>query len=75
MIKQSDLVNVAWPPAVKEVRAQVARIGLTQAETAALLRVDPRTMRSYLSEANGKNAASSIPFAAYALLREIKPNG
>lgn len=72
MIKQSDLANVAWPPAVKEVRAQVARIGLTQAETAALLRIDPRTMRSYLSEANGKNAISSIPFAAYAVLLNLR---
>lgn len=48
------------------VRRQLARLKMTQAEAAALLRVDPRTMRRWLQEGPG---SSPIPFAALAVLK------
>lgn len=70
MIHQSTIHRLVYDPSPDVIRRQLARLKLTQAEGAALLRVDPRTMRRWLQEGPG---SSPIPFAALAILKSAEP--
>jgi hypothetical protein len=64
--REAERITPIITPAM--VREQIERLGWTQGEAAAYLRVDPRTMRRWLASTESPTAAP-IPFAYYALLR------
>lgn len=66
MIDQDKIKRIKWPTAPAKVRLELARLGITQREAAEMLRVDPRTVRSYVSHASD---VSPIPFASFAILK------
>ncbi len=71
-MKTEDLKQIKWPAKVADVRAHIERLGIPQTEAARLLRIDPRTMRTYVSETDGKKSISKMPFASYVVLSTLK---
>lgn len=71
MIHLRDIRRVDWGATPAAIRAELDRLGLAQTEAAALLRIDPRTMRRYLQEP-GTAGHTPMPFGSFALLRLAK---
>lgn len=71
MIRMQDVRRVDWAATPDNIRRELERLGLAQTEAAALLRIDPRTMRRYLQEP-GSPGAAHMPFGSFALLRLTK---
>lgn len=68
-----DVHRIPYIPTPECVRKELDRLGITQAEAAELIRVDPRTMRRYLQEPKTEGS-TPMPFGCYALLRLSKRN-
>jgi len=58
-------------PSPDYLRALLARAGLSQSEAARLLGIDPRTMRSYLSDSAAVARSSRAPYAVQFALESL----
>lgn len=67
MITPSVIQRVA-EPGHEDVKAELARLGLSAAAAADLLRINLRTMQRYL-QPPGTSGATPCPFAVFVLLR------
>jgi hypothetical protein len=72
MIRKRDLEDIEYDGDNTLAREEIERLGVSKESAAALLRIDPRTMRRYLQE-SGTEGSTPMPFSAYALLRNLKP--
>ncbi|MGE5877199.1 hypothetical protein [Klebsiella quasipneumoniae] len=61
----------AYNPSPDYLRALLASAGVSQSEAARLLRIDPRTMRSYLSDAAAVSRSSRAPYAVQFALESL----
>jgi len=59
-----------YNPSPDYLRALLAQAGVSQSEAARLLRIDPRTMRSYLSPSSVRRR-SDAPFAVQLALERM----
>lgn len=59
-----------YNPSPEYLRALLAQAGVSQSEAARLLRIDPRTMRSYLSP-ESVSRRSDAPFAVQLALERM----
>lgn len=71
MITIDSVKRMRQEPTPENIRAQLDRLGMTQEEGAALLRVNPRTMRRYL-QVPGTPGSTPMPFSTFTLLRMIE---
>ncbi len=60
-----------YNPSPEYLRALLASAGVSQSEAARLLRIDPRTMRSYLSDAAAVARSSRAPYAVQFALESL----
>lgn len=67
----AEKIRKMHPPTPERVRRELDRLGLSQTEGAALLRVNERTMRRYLQDP-GSPGSTPMPFGSFALLRMVE---
>lgn len=58
-------------PSPEYLRALLAKAGLSQSEAARLIGIDPRTMRSYLSDAATVSRSSRAPYSVQFALESL----